>query len=322
MSTITKDLGIATAYGYAKSKGYTGTEEEFAQLMADYASVGQSAAASAAAAAQSEANAQGAAEQAAQDAAAIAASSAQIETNKDNIEALQGAIETKAEIDGTYESMTVGNAEQLLSTVMTEDKAPYNFRTTGGAADVGNRAYDTLVGGTLVWNQLVGGATASVAIPVGRKFISCINGAWTAGESSGTALSVTGGRDMVFDLSRMFGTAIADYVYSLEQATQGAGAAWFCRLFTKSYYAYNPGELMSVQAASHDAVGFNQFNKNNIASLLGTSAQLAHLLCMPMASGLYISPASQTRNTVRLERPLGRMRDSKWGTRMCLLKLA
>jgi len=38
---ITQDLGIATAYGYAKNKGYTGTEAEFAELMADYAEVGQ-----------------------------------------------------------------------------------------------------------------------------------------------------------------------------------------------------------------------------------------------------------------------------------------
>lgn len=35
MSTVTKNLGIATAYGYAKSQGYTGTEAQFAQLMAD-----------------------------------------------------------------------------------------------------------------------------------------------------------------------------------------------------------------------------------------------------------------------------------------------
>ena len=40
---ITQDLGIATAYGYAKSKGYTGTEAEFAELMASYAEVGQTA---------------------------------------------------------------------------------------------------------------------------------------------------------------------------------------------------------------------------------------------------------------------------------------
>ena len=48
-----KNLGHATAYGYAKSKGYSGTEDEFAELMADYASVGQSAAQSAAEAAES-----------------------------------------------------------------------------------------------------------------------------------------------------------------------------------------------------------------------------------------------------------------------------
>ena len=35
------NLGIATAYGYAKSKGYMGTEEEFAALMKSYADVAQ-----------------------------------------------------------------------------------------------------------------------------------------------------------------------------------------------------------------------------------------------------------------------------------------
>ena len=39
-----KDLGLVTAYGYALSKGYTGTEEEFATLMANYAVIGQVAA--------------------------------------------------------------------------------------------------------------------------------------------------------------------------------------------------------------------------------------------------------------------------------------
>lgn len=43
MSTVVKDLGAATAYGYAVEKGYTGTEAEFAELMASYADVGQTA---------------------------------------------------------------------------------------------------------------------------------------------------------------------------------------------------------------------------------------------------------------------------------------
>ena len=63
-----------------------------------------------------------------------------------------------------------------------------------------------------------------------------------------------------FDLTRMFGAAVADYIYSLEQANAGAGVAWFKALFRGDYYAYNAGELMSVQAASHDMVGFNQLD--------------------------------------------------------------
>lgn len=43
MSVITKDLGMVTAYAYAVSKGYTGTEEQFAELMASYASTAQTA---------------------------------------------------------------------------------------------------------------------------------------------------------------------------------------------------------------------------------------------------------------------------------------
>lgn len=34
MATYDRDLGLVTAYGYAKSAGYTGTEEEFAQALA------------------------------------------------------------------------------------------------------------------------------------------------------------------------------------------------------------------------------------------------------------------------------------------------
>lgn len=43
MSEIRKNLGGVTAYAYAKSKGYTGTEEEFAELMASYATVAEEA---------------------------------------------------------------------------------------------------------------------------------------------------------------------------------------------------------------------------------------------------------------------------------------
>ena len=44
ISVNDKNLGHVSAYAYAKSKGYTGTEEEFAELMASYATVAEAAA--------------------------------------------------------------------------------------------------------------------------------------------------------------------------------------------------------------------------------------------------------------------------------------
>lgn len=54
----------------------------------------------------------------------------------------------------------------------------------------------------------------------------------------------------LFDLTQMFGSTIADYIYSLEQSQAGAGVAWFKKLFPNDYYAYNAGELLSVEGLS------------------------------------------------------------------------
>lgn len=75
-----KDLGLVTAYAYAVSQGYTGTEEEFATLMASYATVAEEAAESAAEAAAS-ATAAGASET---NAASSAASAGQSATSAGN----------------------------------------------------------------------------------------------------------------------------------------------------------------------------------------------------------------------------------------------
>lgn len=75
-----KDLGLVTAYAYAVSQGYTGTEEEFAELMASYATVAEEAAESAAEAAAS-ATAAGASET---NAASSAASAGQSATSAGN----------------------------------------------------------------------------------------------------------------------------------------------------------------------------------------------------------------------------------------------
>lgn len=68
------------------------------------------------------------------------------------------------------------------------------------------------------------------------------------GDTSISNLTIT---PQVFDLTQKFGSGIADYIYTLEQSTAGSGVAWFKKLFLKDYYAYNPGELLSVKTSAH-----------------------------------------------------------------------
>ena len=69
-----------------------------------------------------------------------------------------------AKVDGYYEEMAVGSAEQLLSTQFVEDSVPYKFRTSGGSKDIGNREYDEIVGGSIVFNQLFQAYTGTVTM--------------------------------------------------------------------------------------------------------------------------------------------------------------
>jgi hypothetical protein len=66
---------------------------------------------------------------------------------------------------------------------------------------------------------------------------------------------------MCFDLTAMFGSTIADYLYTLETQTAGSGVALFRSLFDKSYYAYNSGSLESVNVSEHRLTGFNQWDE-------------------------------------------------------------
>lgn len=77
------------------------------------------------------------------------------------------------------------------------------------------------------------------------------------------------------DLTQMFGSTIADYIYSLEQRQAGAGVAFFKSLFPKPYYAYNSGELMSVKGLiSHDMVGFNAWDEEwEVGSIDGNTGE-------------------------------------------------
>lgn len=67
----------------------------------------------------------------------------------------------------------------------------------------------------------------------------------------------------IFDLTQMFGSTIADYLYTLESSTAGSGIALLKSwgYFTKPYYAYDAGSLLSVNTSAHETVGFNQWDE-------------------------------------------------------------
>lgn len=74
-------------------------------------------------------------------------------------------------------------------------------------------------------------------------------------------------RCSMIDLTRMFGnTGVADYIYTLEQATSGAGIEFLQSygFFTQDYYDYNTGSLQSVNFNKWFKISKNLFNLNRM----------------------------------------------------------
>ena len=119
MNDVNKNLGHATAYGYAKSKGYTGTEEEFAELMADYAAVGQRAEAAATAAAASATAASGSASDSAASATAAEGFAGNASTSAGNAsQAAQNASQSATAASGSATS-AAGSATAAAGSATT-----------------------------------------------------------------------------------------------------------------------------------------------------------------------------------------------------------
>lgn len=129
-------------------------------------------------------------------------------------------------LDGkVYPNLTAGD---LLADTYAEDKVPYFFRNSGGSVQAGTLESPVLVGGSVGWNQLVPntGSSLSVTVTSGHKYVMKKSGALSVGSSSGSALTgLTGGTDMVTDLTLLLGSTIADRIYTLEQSTAGSGIA-------------------------------------------------------------------------------------------------
>ena len=246
----------------------------------------------------------------------------------DSFENLQETLDNKANVNGTYPSLTAGLAEQLLSSNRVVDQTPYLYRQTAlGKANATRALMKKIVGGSVVWNQLVNAKMVSTAevqgiirtasedkkeltytgtatktdnyiarsipnmvighrvlidlgkvtLPTGAKLMYSNGDKDTTTIYTLTATSVqisvriNNGTEcnftvkpMLFDLTAMFGTIIADYIYSLEQATAGSGIAKLREwgFFTEDYYDYDPGTMRSVEGVSaKETVGFNLWDE-------------------------------------------------------------
>jgi hypothetical protein len=163
------------------------------------------------------------------------------------------AIESKADAAGVSEELTAGTAGQLLSESYEENFEPYKFRKSPYT----DRLSESIIGASVVWNQLVNTSDTSVTVPSGHKYLSRISGTDALGESTGTAISVAG-TDNVHDLTAMFGTAVADRIYAL-----GAdGIKLFRSWYPNDYYPYTEATLEHVSGLeAHEMVGFNQWDE-------------------------------------------------------------
>lgn len=198
--------------------------------------------------------------------------------------------------------------------VITEDSGVYLNRQSGG----GNRELDEIVGGSVVWNQLIPknnksfsnsttdtlnylnlrlrrynspytplktweitqasklsaiftsdtsfsgvslvhvGSLTNINAFVDNNFNIWANHKYMVSFNvTGADVTTVGGFSYtdfnIIDLTTVFGTTIADYIYSLEQATAGSGIAWLKSYgyLTEDYYGYTANKIESVSVARH-----------------------------------------------------------------------
>ena len=155
MSTVVKDLGAVSAYAYAVEKGYTGAEAEFAELMADYAEVGQRAEDAADSALESKTAAQTAATTATNK-ASEATTAAQTATNK--------AAEAQADADAA--ALDASQAMSAASTATSKAaEATTAAATATSAATTATTAKDDAVSAkTAAQTAQTGAETAAASV--------------------------------------------------------------------------------------------------------------------------------------------------------------
>lgn len=108
------------------------------------------------------------------------------------------------------------------------------------------------------------------------------------------------------DLTQMLGTSLADYVYTLESGTDGAGIAWLRAngfgYMLDNYHAYDSGSLQSVKTSAHKTVGKNLLDMDNCVDGLYINANSGIFSSIEGASVFYAQVAPNSTYVVSCER--------------------
>lgn len=151
-------------------------------------------------------------------------------------------LDNKANIDGSYDGMTVGSAQQLLASSGVEDKAPYAYRTSGGSMDIGDREELNEINGiTVAWNQLVNPSTPTSGTNAGIARTNNGDGSWThtgtatAAYQQAIVSNITPNRVYLYGGGAVGGSA-STYYFGLQMS-----GVYKSRLFDDGFTVYKVG---------------------------------------------------------------------------------
>lgn len=181
---------------------------------------------------------------------------------------LIGANMRPSQTQGDVTYTNNGDGSFTLNGTATQDDywvcAPY----PNNILTIGHKYYLSEANNNGVANQYgIGWRNAPTTILLNPTIINCtdVSDAFMYIYKSGAVIDNVTFRPQLIDLTQMFGSTIADYIYSLETAQAGAGVSFFKSLFDKDYYAYNAGELISVKTSAHVTKDANNNVISNIA---------------------------------------------------------
>lgn len=116
---------------------------------------------------------------------------------------------------------------------------------------------------------------------------------------------------MFIDLTQMFGSTIADYIYSLEQNNAGAGVAFFRNIYPEDYYPYDLGTKEIVGKETPEAtIAFGQTVYNgNLETTAGTLTAIKKSIVVDEAAQIsrnsgnswYMNPGNGQRSATAQE---------------------